>query len=170
MVLVRFEPAPLAAAALRWLTAHSVRIEALPAVAPRFARDRPFRAVAVSFLRHSTAFRAKMHVPSRQHQARFRLRLPRSSRRSVDGHETGLCAGRSLRAGRRKTHFVRLPSLTSLRSVRRRAVLVRDTSYRRALARAPQGRSRRRERERAAGAVGQCRRKPAMYGHRGGGA
>ncbi len=32
----------------------------------------------------------------RQHQARFRLRLP-----TVDGRETGLRAGRSLRAGRR---------------------------------------------------------------------
>jgi hypothetical protein len=32
----------------------------------------------------------------RQHQARCRLRLPQ-----VDGHETGLCAGRSRRAGRR---------------------------------------------------------------------
>ena len=32
----------------------------------------------------------------RQHQAHFRLRLP-----LVDGHETGLCAGRSRRAGRR---------------------------------------------------------------------
>ncbi|WP_139136208.1 hypothetical protein [Haladaptatus sp. W1] len=59
----------------------------------------------------------------RQHQARYRLRLP-----LVDGHETGLCAGRSLRAGRR-------------------AVLVLSLR-KRALASRPGGRSRRRKRAR----------------------
>ena len=36
----------------------------LAASALRIARDRPLRAVAVSFLRHSTAFRAKMNLVS----------------------------------------------------------------------------------------------------------
>jgi len=68
------------------------------AVTPRFARDRPFRACGRSS-HHERPFRAKVNVPSRQHQARFRSRRP-----TADGHETGLCTGRSLRAGRRKTH------------------------------------------------------------------
>jgi len=44
----------------------------------------------------------------------------------------GECAGRSLRAGRRKTHFVRLPSPASLRSAGRRARLALWPARRRA--------------------------------------
>jgi len=89
-------------------------------------------------------FRAKMNLVSTPALHPFgssgpRLRRPRRTWLRRGERE---CAGRSLRAGRR-------------------AVLVGATSCRRALARA-QGRSRRRERERADGSVGRCRRKTAM--------
>jgi len=86
----------------------------------------------------------------------------------------GECAGRSLRAGRWKTHFVRLPTLASLlasrgapRSPARGLPLVGHASLGRTARGAGWGhfmqeRSRRRERERADGSVGRCRRKTTM--------
>ena len=55
--------APLPPSACSRLTSFAVRIAALPPVAPRFARDRPFRACGRS-PHCPRPFRAKIHVPS----------------------------------------------------------------------------------------------------------
>jgi hypothetical protein len=148
-------PAPLAAAALR------------------VARDRPFRAVAVSFLCHSTAFRANVSVPSTpagipvgcapcglsrsSALCRLRCRAPHGGARSRrQSHWTRSRASGRTRAG--ISHWPLAPGGSARGAGWGRRTRARSRSR-------PVGRSRRRERERAVGAIGRRhRRKTAMLG------
>ena len=129
-----------------------------PHSALRVARDRPFRAGARSPHR-PRAFRAKMNMVSTPALHPFgscgpRLRRPRRTwlRRGERGMRWPLAPGGSLEDSLRSSSK---PCLAALGETARGAGWV--TFLRRALARAPRG-ARRRERERADGSVGRCRR------------
>lgn len=112
------------------------------AVAPRFARDRPFRAGAASL--RSAAFRAELHMVSAPAGKRGGLR-------GVAAHPP---------------RFLRWPLAPG--GLVARGWLWSHCAG--ALSLAPGGRSRRRERERAAGAGGRCRRRNPRVRARGSGA